>query len=431
MATRYQLKDVFIPSGQPSVTYVQRNDLDIERSLDRALTQGRMIISLTGPTKCGKTVLCKRVLESANYVWVEGGQIRTEADVWSKVCYELNYPAEITKTQSDETGTKGQIAVKGEGTVPLFAKLGAIFTSEGSRLSAEETSRTYKIDSMASALRHLIEHKIVLVIDDFHYVPPEARAGLLRSLKGAVFNGLNVILLSVTLRAFEAIRAEPEITGRFRHIEVPEWRRAELIQIAERGFAALNAQCVPSIIQTLADESNGSPLLMQSFCWELCYDRGVKETGDAPVSIGDSADLKSVFKRIAKDMGQPIYERLAAGPQSRTPRIDRPLRDGGQADIYRAILLAIAQIGPKSRLSYNEIRTSLTEILADKVPQKLEVSNALNHLSKIAAEIATGERALEWDEKGRDLYLSDPYLRFFLRWQVRRNGHQLFTPAAP
>ena len=61
----------------------------------------------------------------------------------------------------------------------------------------------------------------------------------------------------------------------------------------------------------------------------------------------------------------------------------RPLVNGGATDIYHAILLAIAVTGPKEQLSYDEIRSSLNRVLADKIPQKIEVSNALNHLSGI------------------------------------------------
>jgi hypothetical protein len=51
-------------------------------------------------------------------------------------------------------------------------------------LSAAETKRTYKIDSMASAIRHLKEKRVALVIDDFHYLPMEARTTFLRNIKG-------------------------------------------------------------------------------------------------------------------------------------------------------------------------------------------------------------------------------------------------------
>src|SRR4051812_14577473 len=76
MAKKFALNDVFTPGGQPSITYVSRPGLNIEGSLSKALAQRNIIVSLTGPTKSGKTVLCKNVLRDIAHVWLEGGQIK-------------------------------------------------------------------------------------------------------------------------------------------------------------------------------------------------------------------------------------------------------------------------------------------------------------------------------------------------------------------
>lgn len=258
----------------------------------------------------------------------------------------------------------------------------------------------------------------MLVIDDFHYLPVEARLDLLRSLKGAVFAGLKVVMLSVSYRAFDALKAEPELTGRLRHVEVPEWEFPDLSEIAIKGFAALGVSCPDNIIKDFSDEAFGSPLLMQKFCWELCYENDVEITGEH--SIACDFALGPIYKEIARDAGLPIYQRLAAGPVTRTPRMGRPLRAGGAADIYQAILLAIAHTGPQRSLTYDEIRASLNNILIDSIPQRLEVSNALNHLSKISGEISEGVKPLDWDDESRILNVMDPYFRFYMRWHVRR-----------
>ena len=115
------------------------------------------------------------------------------------------------------------------------------------------------------------------------------------------------------------------------------------------------------------------------------------------------------------------------GPQSRKVRIKRPLRSGGEADVYQATLLAIAETGPLPALSYDELRSSLNSILVDKVPQKHEVTSALKHLAKISRTIGT-EVAFDWDDEKRRVNITDPYLRFYLRWQVRNstNGTEPF-----
>ena len=118
----------------------------------------------------------------------------------------------------------------------------------------------------------------------------------------------------------------------------------------------------------------------------------------------------------------PIYQQLAAGPQSRKVRAKRPLRNGNNADIYEVILLALAETGPKPAVSYDELRTALTNLLADMVPQKHEITAALKHLAVIARKIGA-DSAIDWDETKREINVADPYLRFYLRWKVRhRNG---------
>lgn len=92
---------------------------------------------------------------------------------------------------------------------------------------------------MAAALKRLREKDITLVIDDFHYMSPDARTEFLHNIKGAVFAGLRVVLLSITHRAFDAIKAEKELTGRFVSVAVPEWQANDLKLIPEKGFPAL------------------------------------------------------------------------------------------------------------------------------------------------------------------------------------------------
>lgn len=398
---------VFIAGGQPSVTYVDRKELDMERHLARAIATPNQIVSLSGPTKSGKTVLCRHVLGDRQFLWIDGGQTRTAEAVWNKICYELNYPIEILKSTGSKTGITAGLKT-------------LIFSATGSQLFESETRRTYHIDSMASAIRHLMENNIALIIDDFHYIEDAARQEVLRNVKGSVFGGLHLVLLSVAHRTFDAIKAETELTGRFISVTVPEWSEDDLSLIPAKGFAALNINCPDKIIRRLATEAQNSPFLMQKFCWEICYDLGIDHASLNVVKVPNSLELQPLFIRIARDSGLPIYERLVAGPQIRKMRMMRPLRGGGEVDVYQAVLQAIAETGPTPAISYNEMRVCLNNILEDKVPQKHEVTSVLKHLSVISQKIGT-EVGVDWDDDKRTLDISDPYSRFYLRWQVR--GH--------
>ena len=80
--------------------------------------------------------------------------------------------------------------------------------------------------------------------------------------------------------------------------------------------------------------------------------------------------------------------------------------------------MAIAATGPSSIIKYDDLRLKLTEILADEAPQKHEITSALIHLRKISQDIGN-DAGVDWDEDERKVDISDPYLRFYLRWQIR------------
>lgn len=331
---------VFIAGGQPTITYVDRAHLKIEETLSQAMKVPNQIVSLAGPTKSGKTVLCRTVLGNSPYIWIEGGQIQTATELWDKCCYILNYPIEIAKDNKRET--------KGGFKAGLLNWL----SIDGSLLSADETKRTYKIDLMASAIRHLKEQKIALVIDDFHYLLTAARTTFLRNIKGPVFDGLKLALLSVTHRGLDAVRSESELQGRVYSVVTPEWARGDLKKIATQGFSALNIVSSDGVVSRLALEAQSSPFLMQKLCWEVCAGLGLDLRAEVPVVISVKYDFVPICQRLSKDFGHPIYKKLEIGPQSRKRRMKRRLKSGGSADIYKAVLMAIAATGPKSVVSY-------------------------------------------------------------------------------
>ena len=406
MLSRHLRDEVFVAGGQPTLTYVDREEQHIERNLARAIATPNQIVSLSGPTKTGKTVLCRRVLSERQYIWVDGGKIKTAEEFWEAVNADLQLPSQQSETSgSNDTVTGGMNAV--------------VVSATGSHVWSKSQTKSYKLDTVGHSLQYLLEEKILLVIDDFHYIPPEARKDIVRTIKGAVFNGLKVILLSVSHRVFDVIKAESELTGRFVSVTLPNWELSDLQKIPLLGFKALNVSCPKTILNELCSEAQENPFLMQKFCWEICYDCNVEQTALLTShKIPANFDLKSMFIRLAKDSGLPIYQKLAAGPQSRRVRAKRPMRTGGEADIYEATLKAIAATGPKAKVSYDEIKTSLNAILTDQVPQKHEVTGALKHLTIISRKIEA-ESAIDWDDDNREVTVADPYLRFYLRWQVR------------
>lgn len=394
--------EVFVAGGLPTVTYVGREELDLESELRAEVVEGFKIVCVTGPTKSGKTVLCRRTLGNDNCIWISGGQIQDSKDCWEQLIGKIGLTLEetITEKSSVSGGIKALLQWK--------AKV--------------ESGSTYRLtQSMKSeALSYARETGLTLLVDDFHYMPEIVQREFVRAVKNEVFDGLRVVLIAVPHYAFSAINVASEMEGRFAQIEIPKWKIDHLKKIATLGFSELKIEIEDAIVGKLASESFGSPLLMQRFCLRLCFSYEIEETLKTSKNIDPTdAKLNSIFKNVAKHFGLPAYRKLLAGPQSRKDRLQRQLRDSvGKADIYQCILYAIAKTGPRPSIAYNEIRSTLQDLLVESdVPQKNQVTNAISHMVNIAKDKIEGEPVIDWADDV--LYLTDPFLMFYMRWVIK------------
>lgn len=96
--------------------------------------------------------------------------------------------------------------------------------------------------------------------------------------------------------------------------------------------------------------------------------------------------------------------------------MERTLNNNKVTDIYGAILYAIEHTGPKLELSYEEIRSALRNSLKSDPPQKHQITNVLEQMTKIAKEKIEGEPVLEYDAEYNTLHIVDPFFAYYLRW---------------
>lgn len=394
-----QLKQVFVAGGIPDTTYVSRDHLGLEKQLRSGLQEGHQIIALTGPTKSGKTVLCKRVLSGRESVWVEGGQVDSVEEFWTLAADKLGIPLEISA--KDDTG----------------ARAGINHFISAERSASESTERRYFPSAKSAVLAECRNRNMCLVVDDFHYMTDTIQKSIIRALKSEILSGLDVIFIAVPHRAFDTIQNEREMEGRFIHIEIPAWEHSELKKIATLGFPALKVEFPDAHAEEFAREAFGSPILMQRFCLRVCLDYEVHSTLEKKKQISPSdAKKREIYASVAKNYGFPTFKILSEGPQSRTDRLPRRLRGSQESvDIYHAILRCIAWTGPKDKLPYDEIREALRNILVDSaMPQKQQITNSLGYMSREARKKISGDPPMEW--KDEVLYLTDPSFMFYLRW---------------
>lgn len=420
------LKEVFTPGGQPSVTYVGREHLGLEDRVSDALARGYAINVVTGPTKSGKTVLCNHVLtQTGNCVTVQGGQVRNEADFWAQISSALEFGTSRTRkysgTEKDSVGTEASLGFK------AILNLGTKSELDSSRTS--ERSITYEVVPVRQSIEGLLQTSTSLLVDDFHYIPSGVQKAIIQALKGAVFEGLSVILLAVPHRAFDPITVEDELQGRFKHVEIPPWDLSDLLLIPERGFAALNIDVNSKFNKTVCAEGFANPLLVQEICSEFCLKNKIYNECDI-LTAPDFELLNVALGEIAQSKGFPKYSKLKAGPEAHKERQARAFKDGTAHDKYSAIMEAIAANGPKPRTSYDEIRTALRSLLVEaSMPAKHEITAALAHMSKIAKEKIIGEPPLEWVGAEDALVITDPFLMFYMKWATNQSAPGSHLPS--
>ena len=400
---------VFVPGGRPTITYVPRAKLDLERRLDDYVDERHKVLSVSGPTKTGKTVLLRSRVKDA--VWLSGGSIQTVDDFWSALADGLG--------ADSETGIDGQLSQTETETAGGGAS-GGLVKADYSGAEAITRGRTHvrrQKHSPKDAARALLlaEPERIVVIDDFHYVPAGVQLQIARGLKDLVFEGVGCIVAAVPHRAYDVVRVEKEMTGRVVQLEVGFWSAADLREIAVRGFAALNVNADDAIVDRLVREAFQSPHLMQEFCRELCKFNGVLETESEPRQLA-APDWPSFFAAMAPGTSKAAFDLLARGPRQRSDRKPRRLSDGSETDIYGAVLRAIAKTGPLTELTYEQLRGALRDVLTEDVPQRHEVTRVLEEMSKIAREQLEGEPVVDYDTELATLYISDPYFAYWLRW---------------
>ena len=413
----YKTSRVFVPGGMPRLTYVSRNAVNLEGLLKYSIDNLHKLITVTGQTKSGKTVLVNKILprdDGAN-IWIDGGSIEKEDDLWSTVLQETNSAHEVTKTTTSTSTNHVKGDVSGKLGIPVLAEVSGKGEIGTSRSGSSGETRSIKSTPRAAGIKALRSFEGALVVDDFHYLPRDIQGSLIRALKPLVFDGLRSVVIAIPHRRFDAVRVEREMTGRVENIDVPAWDENELREIAETGFPLLNVNIAEDITRKIARQAYGSPHLMQEFCQRLAAKSGIAETMQRQITINQVNE--QLFREAAEGTGKVIYDKLARGPRQRTDRLQRALISGGTTDIYGVVLKALSSLAPGlDTIEYEQIRSAIKAILIDALPQAHEVTRVLERMAEIASSDESSTPVIDWDKDENKLHITDPFFAFYLKW---------------
>ena len=149
----------------------------------------------------------------------------------------------------------------------------------------------------------------------------------------------------------------------------------------------------------------------------MYLEKSAKETLPEYVRVEISdADLESILERTSNFMDfVSLVEALHSGPKQRGyERKQFQFKDGSTGDVYRSILLAMADDPPRLSIAYDEMLRRVRGVIpAGESPVGSSVAQALVQMGTIAESIQPNYSVIEWDENVLDIV--DPYFLFFLR----------------
>lgn len=412
----YAIEDVFRPTSFPQHTYIDRlisSDDTYEFRLKKALRSSGRLISMTGSYKTGKNILCHKVIAKNSIIDLSGAQIQKQADFGNQIVEKIRLPIEDQITKS--VGNKANVSIKGgsKAKIPFIASAdiggqAGYDYSTGQNISEKESR------SNSAMMEYLINNNKVLVLDDFHYIDDELQMYIARILKTELFNGLKAIIISLPHRADDAVRHNPDLIGRTTFLEIAPWSMDELAEIGRKGFSLLEYKIDEKNLILLAQESIASPQLMQENCFNLADRMAMSGDSSVTIELIHKAFHDTVINYSHYDA---ILQNVLRGPtQGRNKRKSYDFKDDTQADIYHLFLKSICVDPPVLSMNIADIKDRFTEVLSsiEKLPTALVISNTIMHVEKIFKETAPKLDTIEW--RGQALYILDPFLLFYLRW---------------
>lgn len=223
-----KLSEVFTPNDTPTITYVGRSDLKLEEHLRTYCELRKMVVSISGPSKSGKTVLIKKVLDEDLVITVNGSGISEPNELWNRILKWMEIPLSSTTAKTSGSHVSGGAKGGGELGVPLVAKGKAETEIKAGKAWETSTSTTLESDGLMRVIKEIADSDFVIFIDDFHYIKKELQEEVGRQIKVAADNGVKIVTASVPHRADDVVRSNPELLGRVAALDIGYWNTAHL-----------------------------------------------------------------------------------------------------------------------------------------------------------------------------------------------------------
>jgi hypothetical protein len=406
------LRDVFgVHVPPPKETYVDRAGFD--QRLKHFLTSGRHLV-IYGPSKQGKTALWRNALHEGEYILVQCRERPSVEELYIEILGQLG--EKVTKEVQTKKGTGGKAGGKVAGGFNWFG------LGKGEAEASGEVSHNREATTSEQPIGHDIQvlsyvagaikktHKKV-VVDDFHYVPEEAKKIFARDLKALLDLEVPFILVGAWNQQHVFTQYNGELRGRFDEINL-HWEDAELLQVLTLGEEALRLAISQEIKNTMVQDASGNVGLLQRMAEKLCVEAQIYETyPDDPLPLDDMELLVQARKAICNEAADR-YRRFGWAVPEGFAGSTGPMKK-----VYMYIIQACVKASDSELLGGMSQAQMIERIQAmnRRVSQK-QIREALSRVDKLQSEKDIYPVILAYNDVNRVLTLADRELIFYRKY---------------
>jgi hypothetical protein len=414
MVEQLSVFDIFKTQGQPTITYIEREQGKYEKELTDVLEiKGRLCL-ITGPSKTGKTTLYSKVLGQKNTlpIKISCDDKLSINEIWKKALEKVDFSRVRDAIVEDSSAIGAQGKISGKLGISWLA---GIFGEVGTSIEKTKTASDVREMVLSSpSPDHLIpilkRLKYILVIEDFHYLQQRVQTSLFQQLKNFIDNEVSIIIVSTTHHAADLAFSNKDLMGRYLHLDISAWSIDDLKRIIGAGFGFLNITCSDGILSLVAEESVGLPIIVQSTCLRLCLNKDLKYRCDAQVFLSNDDAFTALHEVANLNYGtyNIVYDALITGPRKKARRYNT----------YEMLLAAFSTDPLAFSLSYSDIIERVSSLFPGNIPPVASIISTLNALKKFQQRL--GIEILEWVNNHKKLYVVEPTFLFYIRWRIRR-----------
>ena len=292
----YTTDAVYGISRDVPLNYTTRPAVD-ERLIDNLTREKHLVVY--GSSKQGKTCLRKHCLNEGDYIHVQCSNKWTLEEIHANILKRAGFKVQ----QSEKKTTSGKNKIIASIGASIFGVGSKVQGEKEEAISVEKTTKDLELDpadvnDVIAALESISFTKYI-VLEDFHYLPPEAQKDFAVALKAFhEASNLCFIVIGVWLEENRLIVYNGDLTGRVVSINADRWTESELRNVIVRGAELLNVQFGEDFIHQLIHECFNNVYIVQETCRQVCLDAGITRTAETLVTLGLGIDVRAAVATV-------------------------------------------------------------------------------------------------------------------------------------